>query len=42
MLRKKQERNLHEWQYGAAVLGAASLSFLSYDYQFVYELVKRG
>ena len=42
MLQKKQERNLRELKYRAAVLGAASLSIFLDDYGFVYDLIKNG
>jgi hypothetical protein len=41
MMRRNNELTmLKELQYKAAVIGAASLSIVSSDYKFLYELVK--
>jgi len=41
MMRTNNEQAmLKELQYKAAILGAASLSFVSNDYEFFYHIIK--
>ena len=40
MRANNEQKMLKELQYTAAMIGAASLSLVSNDYQFLYELVK--
>jgi hypothetical protein len=40
MRRNNEQRMLKELQYKVAVLGAASLSIVSNDYEFLYDIMK--
>ena len=39
--RNKEQKNINEIRYTVAYLGAASVSFVSNDYGFFYDLMRK-